>query len=98
MGTSCCVKIRVMSAPVSPSESAQQILPPGRYPAISRSKNFRTVGYEKDEVVLAPGKYIINKNKTKSNNFIERFGFRSYLHVKYIPSNKLKYHNYKFKG
>ena len=68
------------------------ILPPGIYPAISRSKNFRTVGYEKDEVLLAPGKYIINKTKS---NFTDHFGRRSYLHVKYIPSNQLKYHNYK---
>jgi len=70
------------------------ILPPGRYPAIN-SKNFRAKGFEADEVLLAPGKYIINKNKTKNSNFVERFGYRSYLHMKYTPNNVLTYHNYK---
>lgn len=70
------------------------ILPPGRYPAIS-SKNFKAKGFEADEVLLAPGKYIINKNKTKNSNFMERFGYRSYLHMKYMPNNVLTYYNYK---
>jgi hypothetical protein len=74
-----------------PSMTAKHIvliLPPGIYPAISRSKNFKTVGYESDEVVLAPGKYIVNKSKS---NFSNRWATRSYVHVKYKPSNQLKY-------
>jgi hypothetical protein len=70
------------------------ILPPGRYPGIN-SRTFRSKGHEVNEVLLAPGKYTINKNKTKNNNFVERFGFRSYLHMKYTPNNKLSYYNYK---
>ena len=69
------------------------ILPPGRYPAIS-SNNFKARGFEGHEIVLAPGKYVINKNKTKNSNFVNRFGYRSYIHLKYTPSNTLIYHNY----
>jgi len=68
------------------------ILPPGRYPAMSIN-NWKGRGMNAGEVVLAPGTYTINKNKT---NFSKppRFGYRSYLYVKYKPSNKLNYLNY----
>lgn len=69
------------------------ILPPGRYPAIN-SRNFKSyMGQSEQEILLAPGNYIINTNKTKPSNLNPRFGMVAPIHVKYVPSNKLFYYN-----
>jgi hypothetical protein len=62
------------------------ILPPGRYPAIN-SRNFRSNNPTEQEVLLAPGNYVLNK----PSNLNTRFG----IHVKYVPSNQLIYYNNK---
>jgi hypothetical protein len=60
------------------------VLPPGRYPAIN-SRTFRSNAPLEMEVLLAPGKYTLNKTKPSNSGI---------LHLKYAPSNKLIYHAY----
>jgi len=68
------------------------ILPPGRYPAIN-SRTFRSNAPLEKEVLLAPGKYVVNKNKLKNSNFNPGWGMFAPIYVKYVASNKLAYYN-----
>ena len=74
-----------------PSINAKHILlvlPPGRYPAIN-SRTFKSNSPLELEVLLAPGTYVVNRNKTKPENFNPSFGMVAPIHVKFVPSNKL---------